>query len=253
MTPAEPGASVPRDRPHSVSAVLPAYNEVAVIADVVRRTHAALVAACLGDHEVVVVDDGSRDGTAAVLAALARELPSVRVVTHPVNRGYGGALRSGFEAARCDLVWLLDSDGQFDPAELTRLLDAWTPGVFVAGYRVRRSDPVMRRANHAAFFGLVRLVMGPTVRDVNCAFKLFPRAVGVGLHSEGAVISTELVLRARREGVAIVEVPVPHLPRTTGTATGADPRVVAKAFVELAGLRRALRTGQTRRAQPDER
>jgi glycosyltransferase involved in cell wall biosynthesis len=223
--------------PASISAVLPAYNEVAVIADVVRRTHAALRASGVAGHEVVVVDDGSNDGTGERVLGLAAELPATRLLSHLSNLGYGAALRTGFDAARGEAVWLLDSDGQFDPADLSLLLPLWEPGSMVAGYREQRQDPWPRRANHAAFFTLVRLLNGPTLRDVNCAFKLFARELGTGLHSRGAMISTELALRARDRGCRIVEVAVPHHPRTTGEATGARPAVVARAFVELLELR----------------
>ncbi len=223
--------------PELISAVLPAYNEVAVIAETVRRTHAALLASGVVDHEVVVVDDGSNDGTAEQVLGLAPEVPGTRLLGHASNLGYGAALRTGFEAARSEAVWLLDSDGQFDPGDLALLLPHWEPGSMVAGYRAQRQDPWTRRANHAAFFALVRLLNGPTLRDVNCAFKLFARELGVGLQSQGAMISTELALRARDRGCRIVEVAVPHHPRTTGEATGARPAVVARAFVELLGMR----------------
>jgi glycosyltransferase involved in cell wall biosynthesis len=223
--------------PESISAVLPAYNEVAVIADTVRRTHAALTASGVTATEVIVVDDGSNDGTGDAARAVAAELGSIRVLSHPRNLGYGAALRTGFEAASGEAVWLLDSDGQFDPGDLGLLLDLWEPGSLVAGYRARRSDPWPRRLNHAAFFTVVRAVTGPTLRDVNCAYKLFARDLGVGLRSTGAMISTELALRARDRGCRIVEVAVPHHPRTTGSATGARPAVVARAFVELLGMR----------------
>ncbi|MDB5068260.1 MAG: putative dolichol-phosphate mannosyltransferase-putative rane bound sugar transferase involved in [Chloroflexi bacterium] len=223
--------------PVSISAVLPAYNEVAVIADVVQRTHAALGASGVARHEVIVVDDGSNDGTAERVLGLATELPATRLLRHTSNLGYGAALRTGFDAARGEAVWLLDSDGQFDPADLALLLPCWEPGSMVAGYRAQRQDPWARRASHAAFFTLVRLLNGPTLRDVNCAFKLFARELGVGLQSQGAMISTELALRARDRGCRTVEVAVPHHPRTTGEATGARPAVVARAFVELLGLR----------------
>ena len=227
-------------RPPSISAVLPAYNEVGCIADVVRRTHDALTAAGLLAFEVIVVDDGSGDGTADAVRAVAGSRGGVRLLGHERNLGYGRALRTGFDAATCDAVWLLDSDAQFDPADLPRLLDVFADDAFVAGYRLERRDGMVRRLNHRAFFGLVRLLLGPTLRDVNCAFKLFPRWIGTGLTSDGAVVSTELVLRARRCGLRVVEVPVPHHPRTTGSATGARPGVVLRAFRELPSLRRRV-------------
>jgi glycosyltransferase involved in cell wall biosynthesis len=222
----------------SISAVLPAYNEAAIIAHVVRRTHEALQSCAAEDHEVVVVDDGSSDGTGERVGALAAELPCIKLVQHPHNRGYGAALRSGFLAAGCDAVFLMDSDAQFDPADLRLLLPHYTPDTLVAGVRVERSDPLMRRANNAAFFAVVRMLVGPTLRDVNCAFKLFPRELGTGLRFEGAMISTELAMHARRRGYRIVEIPVPHYPRTTGRATGAHPSVILRAFGELWQLRR---------------
>jgi glycosyltransferase involved in cell wall biosynthesis len=236
--------------PDSISAVLPAYNEVAVIADTVRRTHAALAASGVSTSEVIVVDDGSNDRTGDAARAVADELGSIRVLAHPHNLGYGSALRTGFEAAWGEAVWLLDSDGQFDPGDLGLLLDLWEPGSLVAGYRARRRDPWPRRLNHAAFFTLVRALNGPTLRDVNCAYKLFARDLGLGLRSSGAMISTELALRARDRGYRVVEVAVPHHPRTTGSATGARPAVVARAFVELLGMRTGREDGA---AHPDAR
>lgn len=217
----------------SISAVLPAYNEVAVIGDLVLRTDAALAAHGIDHREVIVVDDGSTDGTAARLEKVAASTPSVRVLRHPRNRGYGAALRTGFDAARMDWIWLMDADDQFDPTDISLLLAAHHPGSMVVGYRATREDPLVRRVNHAAFFTLVRGMLGPTVRDVNCAFKLFSAELGRGLRSDGAMVSTELVLRAQRAHIPVTEVAIPHHPRTTGQATGGDPRVVLRAFGEL--------------------
>ena len=221
----------------SISAVLPAFNEEAVIAETVRRTADAFVRLGITDFEVIVVDDGSDDATAARAAAVADHATSVRVVSHPRNRGYGAALRTGFDAATCDAVFHMDSDGQFDPAEISRLLALYGPDRVVSGYRIRRSDTFLRRLYHRAFFGLVRIAFGPTVRDVNCAFKLFPRRVGQGLHADGALVCTEMLVRARRSGYRLMNVGVHHYPRTTGRATGADIRVVARAFRELWRMR----------------
>lgn len=222
----------------SISAVLPAYNEEAVIADTVRRTADALTELGIHDFEILVVNDGSSDATAVRASSAEGPGTRVRVVSHPRNRGYGAALRTGFNAATRDAVFLMDSDGQFDPTEISRLLALYGPDRVICGYRISRRDTVLRRVYHKAFFGLVRFGFGATVRDVNCAFKLFPRAVGQGLHAEGALVSTELLLRARRSGYQLMNVGVHHYPRTTGRATGADIRVVARAFRELWQLRR---------------
>jgi len=226
--------------PPRISAVLPAYNEEAVIADVIRRTAAAMLEMGVPDPEIIVVDDGSRDATAQRARVKAPVGVEVRVIAHPVNRGYGAALRTGFENARGDAVWLMDSDGQFDPGDLGKLLPHYRVDRVVCGYRIRRSDKAVRRWNHTAFFTLVRFVIGRTIRDVNCGFKLFPREVGRGLRLNGALISTELIVRARKAGYQPVTVGVPHYPRTAGQATGANPRVVARAFGELWRFRRDL-------------
>ena len=226
--------------PASITAVLPAYNEEAIIATTVQTTHAALTATG-ARVEVIVVDDGSVDGTRAECERLAASLDGVRVLVHPVNRGYGGALRTGFDAASGSAVFLMDSDGQFDPADIALLLERWDGRAVVCGYRAKRSDPLGRRLNHRAFFAVVDLLFGRTARDVNCAFKLFPAAVGRGLTAEGALICTELLVRARDRGHPIVDVAVPHHPRRTGSPTGAKPSVILRAFVELWRLRERMR------------
>jgi glycosyltransferase involved in cell wall biosynthesis len=221
----------------SISVVLPAYNEEAVIAETVQRSARALQQLEISDFEILVIDDGSVDATAARAASVSSDGINVNVVSHPSNRGYGAALRTGFDTATRDAVFLMDSDGQFDPNEISRLLALYGADRVVCGYRIRRKDTWLRRVYHKAFFGLVRIGFGATVRDVNCAFKLFPRAVGQGLHSNGALVSTELLVRARRSGYRLMDVGVHHYPRTTGRATGADVRVVARAFRELWQLR----------------
>ena len=212
---------------------MPAFNEAAVIADVVRRSAQALLDLAVPDPQVIVVDDGSTDATATLASGAGVPGVTLTVLFHRANRGYGAALRTGFRAATGDAIWLLDGDGQFDPADLAALLRSYADDSVVAGFRIRRSDPAIRRLNQAAFFTVVRLLFGPTARDVNCGFKLFPRAVAAGLGMDGALISTQLVLRARRAGYRIVDVGVPHYPRRGGHATGASPRVVARAFAEL--------------------
>jgi glycosyltransferase involved in cell wall biosynthesis len=228
-------------RPASVSVVLPAYNEEAVIATTVRRSCAAVREAGFSDFEVIVVNDGSSDGTEEACRLITSELGAVRVVSHANNQGYGAALRSGFESAVGEAVLLMDSDGQFDPRDLRLLLEHWDGATVVCGYRTRRADPMIRRLNHFAFFTLVNALFGTTARDVNCGFKLFPREVGQGLTSEGALVSTELLLRARQRHFRVVDVGVSHYPRLTGVPTGARLRVIARAAAELWRLRATLR------------
>lgn len=224
-----------------VSAVLPAYNEESNLATCVSRVVQALEANATA-HEVIVVDDGSRDGTAELLAQLERAIPTLKVVTHPHNRGYGAAVRSGFDAARYPWVFMMDADNQFDPREIRHLIAASVSADIVAGYRRQRRDPLVRRLNAVAFFTLVRLLFGRLVRDVNCAFKLIRRDLlqRLELTANGALINTELLVRARRAGARVVEIPVEHFPRPSGKQTGANPRVVLRAFAELIAFRRAV-------------
>ena len=228
----------PAARTADVSAVMPAFNEEANLEQSVGRVATAL-AGQTRSFEIIVVDDGSRDGTAALLERLAADHPQLRVVRHTANRGYGAAVRSGFDAARLGWVFLIDADNQFDPAEIGLLLAHAPEADIVAGYRRQRSDPLRRRLNALAFFTLVRLLFGPLGRDVNCAFKLIRRdlLVGMTLHSDGALINTELLVLARQMQARIIEVPVHHYPRTAGTPTGAKPRVVLRAFKELLAFR----------------
>jgi glycosyltransferase involved in cell wall biosynthesis len=225
-----------------ISAVMPAFNEEANLEQSVGRMANALQA-CTRGFEIIVVDDGSQDGTAAVLERLKAAHPNLRVIRHPLNRGYGAALRSGFGAARFSWIFLMDADNQFDPAEVERLLARAAGADIVAGYRKHRRDPVLRRLNAWAFFTMVRLLFGGLVRDVNCAFKLMRREMieRMALHSEGALINTEILVLARQLGARVVEVPVEHYPRKAGKQTGANIRVVIRAFAELLAFRAEMR------------
>jgi len=224
----------------SISAILPAYNEEAVIERSVRHV-ADVLRGLTDDFEVVVTNDGSSDGTADVLARLEGD-PSLRlrVVTHPRNLGYGAALGSGFDAARKELIFFTDGDKQFDVRELSTFLPAiGGPTDMVIGWRRKRADPPLRLLNAWGWKQLVNGLFGYTARDVDCAFKLFRREVweSVTVQARGATFSAEFLIKTRRLGFGIVELPVTHLPRTAGQATGARPAVIARAFVELVRLR----------------
>jgi glycosyltransferase involved in cell wall biosynthesis len=221
----------------SLSLVLPAHDEAANIAEVISGARRVLERVT-AEFEIVVVDDGSRDQTAAISAAF----PEVRLVRHERNLGYGAALRSGFRAARMPWVAFMDSDLQFDPEDLVRLLDARDRVDIVAGYRSPRQDPWSRRLLGSAWTALVRLVFGIRVRDVDCALKLFRKSVldALPLESNGAFINAEILVRARAKGFRMVQLPVRHLPRRAGRSSGANLRVIARALGELFRLRRRL-------------
>jgi glycosyltransferase involved in cell wall biosynthesis len=169
----------------------------------------------------------------------------VRAIHHAAGRGYGAAVCSGLRAARYEYVFYTDGDRQFDPAQISALIAELDRADVVVGYRHARSDPLARRLNAAAWNTLVRTLFRLPVRDVNCAFKLFHRTAleGIELEAEGAMVSTELLARVCHRGHRVVEVPVDHFPRLAGAPTGAQPRVVARAFLELVRLRRRLRAG----------
>lgn len=221
-----------------ISAVLPAFNEEANLERAVARTAEALTRRT-SSYEIIVVDDGSQDGSAALLDRLKSDYPSLRVIRHPQNRGYGAAVRSGFRAAQLPWVFMMDADNQFDPSDIDALVCHTADADIVTGYRKQRRDPLSRRLNAWAFFTLVRLLFGRQVRDVNCAFKLLRRDIltRMDLRSNGALINTEVFVLARRQQARIVEVPVNHYARTSGKQTGADPRVVLRAFRELLAFR----------------
>ena len=194
--------------------------------------------------EVIVVDDGSVDQTREIVAALREVDPRIRSLHHARNRGYGAALKSGLFAARMDRVFFTDADLQFDVSELTVLLSHADDYSIVAGYRAPRRDPIIRRVNGWAWSRLVNLVFDLDVRDVDCAFKVFDRRIfeRIPVYSIGAFVNTEILIRARAQGFTVKQVPVSHYPRQAGTQSGANPRVVLKAFQELWLLQRELKT-----------
>jgi len=239
------------DRLPSISAFFPAYNEEQNVAAMVERLTAVLPRVS-DDYEIIVVNDGSADGTGAVADALAAGDPHVRAVHHTVNRGYGGALKSGFTAARKDYVFFTDGDGQFDVAEVERLLPFVPEYDIVVGYRLDRAEGALRKLNAGAWNWLVRQLFHMSVRDVDCAFKLFKRRVfdTVRPEAEGAMISTEVLARAARAGFRITEVGVHHYERRHGTPTGANPLVIVRAFYELFKLYRRINTDGARVRRP---
>jgi glycosyltransferase involved in cell wall biosynthesis len=238
-----------------LSIVLPAYNEAANIELAVARAGEVARRHC-ADYEVIVVDDGSTDRTADLVRGLAADDDAVRLVQHPRNLGYGGALKSGFQAAKLDLIFFTDADNQFDLEEISEFLNLIQSVDVVAGYRIKRCDPASRRAMARAWNYLVRALFYVPVRDIDCAFKLFRREVfdGLELDSVGAMVNTELMVKLGRSGFRVVEVGVTHFPRTAGTPRGARPSVIIRAFIELSRMHRrlaAMEHAQLRRRRPE--
>jgi glycosyltransferase involved in cell wall biosynthesis len=243
----QPAGAATSGAVHTLSVVLPAFNEAANIEQVVRDC-AAYLEQRMPDYELLVVNDGSRDRTGEILDRLATELPRLRPLHHPQNRGYGAALRTGFDAATKPFVFYMDGDGQFDIRDLDQLLPLATDDEhIVTGFRIERRDPFIRRLNAKLFGGwLVRLLLNVRVRDLNCAFKLIPKRVldSITLESTGALINAEMYGRAVRKGFRIKEVGVHHYPRTAGVQTGAHLSVILRAFYDLFRLRQKIVSGR---------
>lgn len=220
-----------------ISLVLPAHNEEPNIRTVVEEA-AQVLPTAFTDYEIVVVNDGSKDRTLEIGRELEKENTHVRVVNHPVNRGYGAALTSGFNAATGDFVMFMDSDRQFDINDV-HLLTPYTEDYdIVAGYRIKRNDPAHRLLN-ARIFGLaVELLFDIHVRDIDCAFKIMRAEVlrGINLESPGALINTEILAKAKVQGCNLTQVGVNHYPRVAGEQSGASLKVVFRAFWEMIRL-----------------
>ncbi len=200
-----------------LSLVMPAYNEAAGIAHAVAEADDALRR--LGvSYEILIVDDGSSDATAQAVLDASRDRPCVRLLRHAVNRGYGAALRTGFQAACGQRVAFTDADCQFDLADLGRLLALTETNAIAAGYRVDRQDSWLRKFYSRGYNLLARTLLGTTVRDIDCALKVFRRDALMRLlpESEGFFVNTEMLTRARQLGLAVTEVGVRHRPRLRG-------------------------------------
>ncbi len=232
----------------SIALFMPAFNEADNLDGVVGRAYEFFDGMGISERAVIVVNDGSTDSTPTALADIASRHP-IEVVTHETNRGYGRALRSGFEAALAtghEWIAYCDSDGQFDPADLAMLMVAAHSHKVnvVLGVRVKRADNLARRAAGRGWHGVSRLVLKYDASDVDCGFKLLHRtavaAVSAELQSDYAAISPELLARLCRAGHRMVEVPVPHYPRANGKQSGLDPKVVLRSFGDLYAVRREL-------------
>ena len=218
----------------SLSIFFPCYNEEANVENMVRKSQ-GILPEIAEQWEIIPVNDGSKDKTGEIIDRLAKEDPHVHPVHHEKNKGYGGAVISGYNAAKNDYVFFTDGDLQFDLREITLLLEKLDEGDLILGYRKNRRDPWHRKLNAFMWGSLVKFLFGFQVRDVDCAFKLIKRKVidKVQLSAGGAMVSTELLARANMAGFRFVEVGVTHYPRVAGTQTGANFKVIFRAFREL--------------------
>ncbi len=232
----------PASKPAGLSVFFPAYNDSGTIASMVIRAVQA-ASKLTSDYEVIVVDDGSSDATASIADELAHTYPQVRVIRHERNRGYGGALQTGFRSATKELVFYTDGDAQYDPAELSLLWASLTPEAdMVNGYKISRSDPMHRVIIGRLYHHLVSCLFGLKVRDVDCDFRLMRRAIfdRIELHKTSGVICLEMMKKIHDAGFRIVEVPVHHYHRAFGKSQFFNFRRIFKTGIDVMRLWFAL-------------
>jgi glycosyltransferase involved in cell wall biosynthesis len=233
----------PPSNPPGLSVFFPAYNDSGTIASLVISAVQA-ASALTPDYEVLVVNDGSRDETAHILDELARVYPDhVRIVHHPTNRGYGGALRSGFDNASKDLVFYTDGDAQYDPTEMALLWARLTDDVdWVNGWKISRSDPFHRIVIGRLYHHTVKLLFGLRVRDVDCDFRLMRRRIFdvVRLEKDSGVICLEMMKKFQDAGFRVAEVPVHHYHRAFGKSQFFNFRRIFRTGVDVLKLWWAL-------------
>ena len=239
--------------PRSLTVFFPAYNDSGTIASLVIS---ALQSASklTPDYEVIVVNDGSSDSTAQILRELERVYPQLKIITHDVNRGYGGALRSGFANASKDVIFYTDGDAQYDPAEIELLWPRMTPGVdLVNGYKISRSDPWHRIVIGRIYHHTVKIMFGLQVRDVDCDFRLLRRSIFdlVRLEKNSGVICLEMMKKIQDAGFRIVEVPVHHYHRAHGQSQFFNFRRVIRTGIDVMKLWYALVVQRAHKRSPD--
>lgn len=226
---------------HSLSLILPAFNEAQNLSATVDNAVSALPN-LVSELEILVVDDGSTDATAEICDRLASRHPVVRVIRHPRNRGYGAALRSGFEEARCDLVFFTHSNGEFRFGQVAEFIEQIDAVHMVLGYRADRNDQLSRMANSRIGSWLARTLLGVRARDINCAYKLFHRHFlqRLPLTSEGAMINTELLALAAQAAWTFHEIEVVHYPRKIRVPASTTIQGMVRTSAEYFQLQRRI-------------
>lgn len=217
----------------SLTVFFPCYNEEANVSRMVERFEEVLPGIAK-KYEILIIDDGSSDGTAKIADKIAKNNPHVRAIHHPKNQGYGASLRTGINEARYDWVFFTDGDMQFDVSQLEHFLPYTDEYQVIIGYRKTRADGNFRAMNARLFKMYIDLLFRLHVKDIDCAFKLFKREQVQSLHlqSTGAFTSAEMLYRLKKRGEKFRQVPVNHYPRQFGTPTGNHPKVIIKAGIE---------------------
>jgi glycosyltransferase involved in cell wall biosynthesis len=218
----------------SISAFFPAYNEEKNIGQCISET-VKVLSEVTDTYEVIVIDDGSKDNTAKIVENYAHENAHVKLIRHQTNKGYGDALKTGLKAVKYEYIFFTDSDLQFDLSELKKFTQYIPEYDVVIGYRQNRRDPKIRLINAKLWNIVNRIMFGLKVKDIDCAFKLFRKDLmdKIVLTTGGAMTSAEMLLKFNDLGATIKELPVTHLPRTMGSQTGANIKVILRAFKEM--------------------
>lgn len=218
----------------SISVILPAFNEEKNIENTLSNTINYLNKT-FSNFEIIVVDDGSTDKTFKVVEQIAVKYHNIILKKHEINRGYGQSLKTGFDTASKEFIFFMDSDGQFEISDLDKLTPHITDKNIVIGYRYQRADTNIRKLNTLLYHTYLRTIFKLKVKDVDCAFKLFPREAYLKIRpirSEGAFFSAEFLLKLIKEDYNLVEIAVNHYPRLYGSPTGANIGVILKMFAE---------------------
>jgi glycosyltransferase involved in cell wall biosynthesis len=226
----------------NLSVFFPAYNEQHNITRTVEKA-LEIIPSVADNFEIIVINDGSSDKTGERLEELSKRYGKIKVITHEQNRGYGAALKSGFANSQYEYIFYTDGDGQFDIREIKKLAVLMEQCDIAAGFRLKRKDSFYRVFNGKAYSLLISLLFGFNIKDVDCAFKIVKKKVvsSIDLKSNGAFISAEFLIRAKRKGFVIKQCGVGHLPRKMGKPTGNNPLVILRAFRDLFKLWKELK------------
>jgi glycosyltransferase involved in cell wall biosynthesis len=228
---------------NELSVFFPLYNEEGNAANVTLKAKHVLEK--IADKwEIILVNDGSADSTLEVARELAQEDKRIKVINHKVNRGYGGALKSGYEAAKYSWVAFTDGDGQFDFSEINKFLKKKKEADLILGYRLKRADSLLRKMFTWGWGLFPRILFGLKVKDYSCGFWLIKKEVYDSIQplvGEEKVTKIEMLVKAKRKGYRFAQVGVHHYPRETGHQTGADVKVVIKSVFDLINLWTKLR------------
>ncbi len=221
----------------SVSVIIPAYYDETTVGRLVTDSDTLLKELCQ-DYEIIVTNDGSKDGTLKVLQDLQCTMPQLKIINHEVNKGFGTTIRELYYAGSKDLVFSLPGDYQFAPKELLKMAEGLREHDLVVGWRIKRNDPPRRKFQSFVYNTMLRTVYGISYKDVN-SIKLFRRSIlnKITLKSSTAFVDAEFCIRADRAGFKIVEIPIEHLPRLSQGASGGKLSVITETFSDLFNMR----------------